>query len=235
MREIKERAGKSRNCSIVLAKAKEISDHSQLEDCSMSDKKDPTIVKKYANRRLYNTGTSTYVTLDDLADMVRRGEDFKVVDAKTGDDLTRTVLTQIIFEEESKTGQNLLPLNFLRQLIRFYGDSMQMMVPSYLDFSMSSFMQEQDKLKEQMKSAIMPSEIGKQAFGALEEQAKRNMSLFQDAFAMFNPFASAMGKGEVPNTKTGTAKTEAVEADDLKNLRRQMEEMQARLNAMSKE
>ena len=232
MREIKERAGKSRNCSIVLAKAKETSDYSQLEDCSMSDKKDPTIVKKYANRRLYNTGTSTYVTLDDLADMVRRGEDFKVVDAKTGDDLTRTVLTQIIFEEESKTGQNLLPLNFLRQLIRFYGDSMQMMVPSYLDFSMSSFMQEQDKLKEQMKSAIMPSEIGKQAFGALEEQAKRNMSLFQDAFAMFNPFASAMGKGEVPNPKAGK---DDAGSDDLKNLRRQMEEMQARLNAMSKQ
>lgn len=190
----------------------------------MTAKKDPTIVKKYANRRLYNTGTSTYVTLDDLAEMVRKGEDFKVVDAKSGDDLTRSVLTQIIFEEESKTGQNLLPLNFLRQLIRFYGDSMQMMVPSYLDFSMSSFLKEQDALKEQMKSAMSPTELSKQAFDALEGQAKRNMSLFQDAFAMFNPFA-AMVK---PHEEAGKS------AEDLDALRKQMEEMQARLNAMAK-
>ena len=192
----------------------------------MSDKKDPTIVKKYANRRLYNTGTSTYVTLEDLAEMVRKGEDFKVVDAKSGDDLTRSVLTQIIFEEESKTGQNLLPLNFLRQLIRFYGDSMQMMLPSYLDFSMSSFLKEQEKLREKMQSAIAtPGGFGKHALEAMEEQTRRNMALFQEAFSMFAPFAAG-------RTKADEAKAEA--ADDLSTLRRQIEEMQSRLDTLAK-
>src|SRR6478735_1675060 len=102
-----------------------------------SDKgpKQPTVIKKYANRRLYHTGTSTYVTLDDLASMVKGGEDFVVFDAKSGDEITRSVLTQIIFEQEGKGGQNLLPITFLRQLIRFYGDSMQSLVPSYLEHS----------------------------------------------------------------------------------------------------
>src|SRR3954467_15890431 len=103
----------------------------------------PTVIKKYANRRLYHTGTSTYVTLEDLATMVRQGEDFVVFDAKSGDDLTRSVLTQIIFEQENKEGQNLLPVTFLRQLIRFYGDSLQALVPSYLEFSMNNLPQEQ--------------------------------------------------------------------------------------------
>ena len=191
----------------------------------MSEKKDPTIVKKYANRRLYNTGTSTYVTLEDLAEMVRRGEDFKVIDAKSGDDLTRSVLTQIIFEEESKTGQNLLPLNFLRQLIRFYGDSMQMMLPSYLDFSMSSFMKEQEKLREKMKAGMNPAEFGKHAFEAMEEQTRRNMALFQEAFSMFAPFAQ-MQKGK-------DAETPASADDDLNILKKQIADMQARLNALA--
>ena len=101
----------------------------------MTDKEQPTIIKKYANRRLYHTGTSTYVTLDDLAVMVKRGDNFAVIDAKSGEDITRPVLTQIIFEQEAKTGQSLLPINFMRQLIGFYGDSMQAMVPSYLEHS----------------------------------------------------------------------------------------------------
>src|SRR5476651_237871 len=103
----------------------------------MAEEKAPITIKKYANRRLYNTGTSTYVTLEDLAVMVKEGEDFVVFDAKTGEEITRSVLTQIIFEQENK-GQNLLPITFLRQLIRFYGDSMQMLVPQYLDFSLDS-------------------------------------------------------------------------------------------------
>ena len=110
---------------------------------------EPVTIKKYANRRLYNTGTSTYVTLEDLAMMVKNGEDFVVYDAKTGEDITRSVLTQIIFEQESK-GQNLLPINFLRQIIRFYGDSMQMLVPRYLDISIENFTREQEKFREQV-------------------------------------------------------------------------------------
>lgn len=196
----------------------------------MSDKKEPITVKKYANRRLYNTGTSTYVTLDDLAEMVRRGEDFKVIDAKSGDDLTRSVLTQIIFEEESKSGQNLLPLNFLRQLIRFYGDSMQMMLPSYLDLSMSSFLKEQDKLREKMNSVMTPGNFGKQALEAMEEQTRRNMALFQEAFSMFAPFATG------PSARPGHGSQDKDSGeDDLATLKRQMQEMQARLNALAEE
>src|SRR5499433_2005272 len=131
----------------------------------------PVTIKKYANRRLYNTGTSTYVTLEDLATMVKNGEDFAVFDAKTGEDITRSVLTQIIFEQENKEGgQNLLPINFLRQLIRFYGDSMQMLVPRYLEVSLESLTREQEKFRQQMAQAF-----GGTPFGALEEQVRRNM------------------------------------------------------------
>src|SRR5579884_3984881 len=116
--------------------------------------KQPTVIKKYANRRLYNTGTSAYVTLEDLAHMVKRGEDFVVLDAKTGEDITRSVLTQIIFEQEGKVGQSMLPITFLRQLIRFYGDSMQMLVPSYLEFSIDKFTNEQQKFRDQITNAF---------------------------------------------------------------------------------
>src|SRR5215210_1500950 len=147
----------------------------------------PTVIKKYANRRLYHTGTSTYVTLEDLATMVRQGEDFQVFDAKSGDDITRSVLTQIIFEQENEEGgQNLLPVAFLRQLIRFYGDSMQMLVPRYLEVSIESLTREQTKLREQMAQAF-----GGTGFGAVEEQVRRNMEMFQRAFSVFSPFARA--------------------------------------------
>src|SRR5690242_16511510 len=116
----------------------------------MAKSDEPITIKKYANRRLYNTGTSTYVTLEDLATMVKAGENFVVFDAKSGEDITRSVLAQIIFEQENKEGQNLLPINFLRQLIRFYGDSMQMMVPRYLEVSLESFTKEQEKMRQQM-------------------------------------------------------------------------------------
>ena len=120
----------------------------------MPAKDEPVVIKKYANRRLYNTGTSTYVTLEDLADMVKKGEEFTVQDAKTGDDITHPVLTQIIFELENKDGQNMLPIPFLRQLISFYGDQMQMVVPSFLEQSMIAFAKEQERFREQMKSAM---------------------------------------------------------------------------------
>src|SRR3979411_2285107 len=124
-------------------------------DQRMAKSDEPITIKKYANRRLYNTGTSTYVTLEDLASMVKAGEDFVVFDAKTNEDITRSVLTQIIFEQENKEGgQNLLPINFLRQLIRFYGDSMQMMVPRYLEVSIDSLTREQPKFREQISKAF---------------------------------------------------------------------------------
>src|SRR2546429_1605705 len=145
---------------------------------------EPVTIKKYANRRLYNTGTSTYVTLEDLATMVKSGEDFAVFDAKTGDDITRSVLTQIIFEQENKEGaQNLLPINFLRQLIRFYGDSMQMLVPRYLETSIDSLTREQQKFRDQMSQAF-----GVSGFGPLDETVRRSMEVFQRAFSMFTPF-----------------------------------------------
>ena len=151
----------------------------------------PVTIKKYANRRLYNTGTSTYVTLEDLATMVKNGEDFAVSDAKTGEDITRSVLTQIIFEQENKEGaQNLLPINFLRQLIRFYGDSMQKLVPSYLEVSLESFTREQEKFRQQITQAF-----GATPFGPLvEDTVRRNMDMFKQAFSMFTPFGPRGGE-----------------------------------------
>src|ERR1700710_2989149 len=131
----------------------------------MTSEKAPVTIKKYANRRLYNTGTSAYVTLEDLAAMVKHGEDFVVFDAKTGEDITRSVLAQIIFEQEGKCGQSLLPITFLRQLIRFYGDSMQMMVPRYLEVSLDTLVREQEKMRTQVAQAF-----GVGGFGPLEDQ-----------------------------------------------------------------
>jgi polyhydroxyalkanoate synthesis repressor PhaR len=142
-----------------------------------------TIVKKYANRRLYNTATSVYVTLEDLCQMVKEGADFVVKDAKTSEDLTRQVLTQIIFEQESK-GSELLPINFLRSVIRYYGDEFHRFLPPYLDAMMENFMQHQEKLSETMRKNIG----GYSPFGQLEELSRQNMALFQQAFAAFNPF-----------------------------------------------
>ena len=154
----------------------------------MADEKEPITIKKYANRRLYNTGTSAYVTLEDLATMVKNGENFVVFDAKTGEDITRSVLAQIIFEQENKEGQSLLPIAFLRQLIRFYGDSMQMLVPRFLEQSMSSLTSQQGKFREQMAQAF-----GGVGFGPLEDQVRRNMEMFEKTFAMFAPFARGQG------------------------------------------
>jgi polyhydroxyalkanoate synthesis repressor PhaR len=190
----------------------------------MAKSDDPIKIKKYANRRLYNTGTSTYVTLEDLAVMVKAGEDFVVEDAKTGEDITRSVLAQIIFEQENKEGQNLLPIKFLRQLIRFYGDSMQTMVPRYLEMSIESLTREQEKFRQQMAQAF-----GGVAFGPIEEQVRRNMEMFERAFTMFAPFAKREG-GHAADTEKPQRPSGGGDIDELK---RQMEEMQRRLARLS--
>src|SRR5215216_4597799 len=181
----------------------------------MAKSSEPITIKKYANRRLYNTGTSTYVTLEDLAAMVKKGEDFIVYDAKSGEDITRSVLTQIIFEQENKEGgQNLLPIAFLRQLIRFYGDSMQMLVPRYLEVSIDSLTREQEKFRQQMAQAF-----GGSPFGALEEQVRRNMEMFERAFAMFTPFARREGQAPAEADK-GNAQTGGRSSEEITDLDR---------------
>jgi polyhydroxyalkanoate synthesis repressor PhaR len=194
----------------------------------MAKSDEPVTIKKYANRRLYNTGTSTYVTLEDLAAMVKAGNDFVVYDAKSGEDITRSVLAQIIFEQENKEGQNLLPINFLRQLIRFYGDSMQMLVPRYLEVSIESLTREQQKFRDQMAQAF-----GGSPFGALEDQVRRNMEMFERAFAMFTPFARREGQAGEAEKGPPRAGTSGGSADEIDDLKRQMEEMQKRLERLS--
>jgi polyhydroxyalkanoate synthesis repressor PhaR len=195
---------------------------SVARESPMAKTDQPTTIKKYANRRLYNTGTSTYVTLEDLASMVKDGEDFLVYDAKTGDDITRSVLAQIIFEQENKAGQNLLPTTFLRQLIRFYGDSMQMVVPKYLEQSIDTLTREQEKFRKQLANTFSGT-----PFAPLEEHVRRNMELFQQTFAMFKPFT--------PRAAGDTTPEPAPEETNIDDLRKQMKEMQERLERMSKE
>ncbi|MCA0400666.1 MAG: polyhydroxyalkanoate synthesis repressor PhaR [Proteobacteria bacterium] len=167
--------------------------------------KAPITIKKYANRRLYHTGTSSYVTLEDLALMVRQGEEFVVTDAKTGEDITRSVLTQIIFEQENK-GQFLLPIAFLRQLIQFYGDNMQALVPRYLEFSLGQFMAEQQKLRDQFSKSFgaggfNPGTFAQNPMGAMEEQVRNNMALFQEAMRAFTPFGARTGESDPTRKK----------------------------------
>ncbi len=192
---------------------------------SMTKTAEPITIKKYANRRLYNTGTSTYVTLEDLAAMVKKGEDFVVNDAKTGEEITRSVLTQIIFEQENKEGQNLLPIAFLRQLIRFYGDSMQMLVPRYLEVSIESLTREQEKFRQQLAQTF-----GVGAFPSLEEQVRRNMDMFERAFAMFAPFARREAQAGEAAAEPGKPASKGGDIDDLK---RQLEEMQKKVDRLS--
>jgi len=178
---------------------------------------DKVVIQKYANRRLYNKATSTYITLDDLAGMVREGVDFTVHDAKSGDDITRKVLTQIIFEEESR-GQNLLPIQFLRQLIRFYGDQMQALLPSYLELSLDSFIRQQERLRTQL-AALNPTGVG-----AYEDQIRQNLALFDRAMKMFSPFALRSDEPAAPPPPApDTSK------DEIAELRRQMSEMKEQL------
>jgi polyhydroxyalkanoate synthesis repressor PhaR len=193
----------------------------------------PVTIKKYANRRLYNTSTSSYVTLDHLAEMVRDDIDFVVYDAKSGEDITRSVLTQIIFEAEGK-GQNVLPVNFLRQLISFYGDSLQGLLPSYLDMSMDAFSRNQDEMRQRFGGSLGSP------MKHFEEATKRNMALFDQAMNMFNPFAglqdtspaapeaaprkSAPPPEETPETPTSSGDIEQMK-DQLDAMQRQLEKM----------
>jgi polyhydroxyalkanoate synthesis repressor PhaR len=182
----------------------------------------PVIIKKYANRRLYNTQTSSYVTLDHLAAMVKEGTEFEVQDARTGEDITRSVLTQIIFEEEAK-GQSLLPIKFLRQLIRFYGDSLQTFVPGYLDMSMESFTKNQGAMRDRIAEALGG---GNQM---IENMTRQNLQLFENAMAMFTPF------GNVGAAKPETPKKPAAApaADEVADLKEEMEQMRRQLAELS--
>jgi polyhydroxyalkanoate synthesis repressor PhaR len=183
------------------------------------------VIQKYANRRLYNKATSTYITLDDLAGMVRENVDFVVYDAKSGEDITRKVLTQIIFEEESR-GQNLLPIQFLRQLIRFYGDQMQAFLPSYLELSLDSFIRQQDRLRTQF-TTLNPAGIG-----AYEEQIRQNLALFDRAMKMFSPFAYRTDEA-APAPPTPQLSAEPAR-DELAELKQQMAAIQEQLAALAK-
>ena len=182
---------------------------------------EPIIIKKYANRRLYDTSTSSYVTLDHLSELVREGRDFEVRDAKTGEDLTRQVLTQIIFEQETK-GEGALPLNFLRQLIGFYGDSLQSVVPGYLQMSMNSFAQQQEEFRERMTEAMTSPQA---SMAMIEEQTRRNMEMFGQAMRMFSPFNQP---GEPPE-EAGKAAPEK-ESEDLSAMREELDAMRAKLD-----
>ncbi|MEJ2516665.1 MAG: polyhydroxyalkanoate synthesis repressor PhaR [Methyloceanibacter sp.] len=192
----------------------------------------PVIIKKYANRRLYNTDTSTYVTLEDLAEMVRAERDFVVYDAKTGEDLTHAVLTQIIVEQESR-GTNLLPIGFLRQLIRFYGDGMQMLVPSYLEFSLDSLTKQQEKYRRNFADTF-----GTAAFDAVQEQVRKNFEAFEKALGMFTPFSSdhsaARAEQESGVEEAAAKLAEAPGPDDIDTLKAELQAMQERLEKLSR-
>ena len=187
----------------------------------MSEKSQPIVIKKYANRRLYNTSTSSYVTLDDLGRMVKQGNEFVVYDAKTGEEITRGVLTQIIVEEEQK-GQNLLPISFLRQLISLYGDSMQWLVPRYLEHAMSTFGRNQ----EQMRKSLQEAFGGLFPFGPLEEMGKQNLALFEQTMKMFSPFPAA--NADKPRAEEG--QTEG----SLDELRQRINILQQQIDQLSK-
>lgn len=183
----------------------------------MSADKLKTVIKKYANRRLYHTGTSAYVTLEDLAQMVRRGEDFVVQDARTGEDITRGVLAQIIFDAESR-GDGLLPVAFLRQLITFYGGHMQTLVPTYLEHSLASFARDQQKLRKQLNEAW-----GKEAFDVVQDQVRRNMDMFQRSMRMFMPFT--------PEAEPTSQSADRL-AQDVAALRSELARMQEKIDRL---
>ena len=193
------------------------------------DKKEPVVIKKYANRRLYNTATSSYVTLDYLSKMVQDGDDFVVYDAKSGDDITRSVLAQIIFEQESK-GENLLPISFLRQLIQFYGDTLQSALPRYLEFSMDRFSRDQEKMRDYLVDALN----GNASFNPFEEMARQNVAMFERMFQMFSPFAAGQegdGAGEA-KPEAAAEKPEGSE-NTISELRSQLDALQQKLDRLA--
>lgn len=187
----------------------------------------PVIIKKYANRRLYNTGTSTYVTLDDLAVMVKKGEEFTVQDAKGGDDITHSVLTQIIFEQESKTGNTLLPVSFLRQLISYYGDQLQMVVPSYLEQSMAALSEQHEQVRAQISRGMGDNPMARNMqapMQMMEDTVRRNTEMFQQAMQMFSPFP--LGSTPAPSSKKSDP------GKDIDDLKAQLKSLQDKINAI---
>jgi polyhydroxyalkanoate synthesis repressor PhaR len=190
----------------------------------------PVVIKKYANRRLYNTQTSSYVTLDHLCEMVKEGVEFEVRDARSGEDITRSVLTQIIFEEEAK-GQNLLPIRFLRQLIRMYGDSLQAFVPGYLDMSMESFTKNQDGIRNKMAEAFGG---GSQA---LEAMTRQNLAIFERAMKMFTPFGIQAGRNEeqARAAANGAADQKQRSSEDIDALKSEVEAMRRQLAELARD
>lgn len=219
----------------------------EAETSSSQKEKEAVVIKKYANRRLYNTETSTYVTLEDLANMVRSDRDFNVFDAKTGADLTHTVLTQIIVEQESRGEQTLLPTPFLRQLIRFYDDGLSRMVPGYLQFSLEALAKEQERFRNQFSSSFGNPTA---AFDAYQDQARRNMEIFEKAMSLWTPFSNDKGDGTDGNTasptaqaSTGTSQSSAKQrtkekdsqpsGSDINDLKTQLAAMQAKIEALS--
>jgi polyhydroxyalkanoate synthesis repressor PhaR len=185
----------------------------------------PVVVKKYANRRLYNTATSSYVTLDDLATMIKKGGDFVAQDAKTGEDITRSVLTQIIVEQEQKGGQNLLPTSFLRQLIGFYGDSMQFLVPGYLEQAMIAFARNQEQMRKNLQATF-----GIFPFGQFEEMGKQNIALFERALKMLSPYAR-----EEPASPQPEPRSKEAEDPRLKRLEAQIDALKSQLEALERD
>ncbi len=213
------------------AKVQPLKPAAAKKEAADSGKSKPVIIKKYANRRLYNTETSSYVTLEDLGEMVRSERDFLVYDAKTGEDLTHTVLTQIIVEEEGKTGSNLLPIGFLRQLIRFYGHSIEQLVPKYLEFSMETLTREQERYRKQFTDTF-----GAATFEAMQEQARQNMALFERAFAIFAPLVKPEDEEEAAD-KPAQPKPDASNAatsGEIAELKAQLSAVQAQLERLSK-
>jgi polyhydroxyalkanoate synthesis repressor PhaR len=197
-------------------------------DTRTKDERAPIVIKKYANRRLYNTDTSTYVTLDDLATMVRSERDFVVFDARTGEDLTHAVLTQIIVEQESKGNQNLLPIGFLRQLIRFYGNSMERLVPSYLEYSLDTLTREQEKYRHQFANTF-----GTAALDAMQDQTRKNLAIFERALNMFSPFTSfeAVTKSAVAAAPKPEAPRD--QAGEIADLKSQLASIQSQLTRLA--
>jgi polyhydroxyalkanoate synthesis repressor PhaR len=197
---------------------------SLIPQAHMTNAVTPITIKKYANRRLYNTASSAYVTLADLAKMVKQGEDFVVFDAKTNEEITRSVLTQIIFEQEGVEGQSVLPIAFLRQVIRFYGDSVQSLLPSYLEFSIDRFTGEQAKMRESMSRALDPSGYSTASFNALQDLTRKNLAAFTKALGMFSPFPGGVAPPTAP-TKDPSS--------EIGELRDQLSEMKRRLDEIS--
>lgn len=192
----------------------------------MAKNEGDVVIKKYANRRLYNTGTSTYVTLEDLAKMVKKGDQFLVQDAKSGEDITHSVLTQIIFEQESKTGNTLLPVSFLRQLISYYGDQMQMVVPTFLEHSMKTFADQQVQMREHMARTFGETPLTKNLqvpMQMMEEQVRRNTEMFRQAVQMFTPFT---GQAEQREPR------KPADAKDIDELKDQLRSLQSRLDSL---